>query len=197
MSRRFATAWVVALVLAGCGSSEDGGQEQADATPQVTTELMCDDSTDDDGDGMTDCDDSDCADVVDTAGACVNDEDLAIYRDLDGNVEWNKCVPGAPTGRGCLTDVDCNTTCVQENTGLSMGCSRCFAELVSCFIGNCAQQCGGGGGSPACTECVANACGQSYGDCFGRLVCEYEYGCRDTADNDGDGLIDAADPDCQ
>ena len=159
-------------------------------------ELICDDHIDQDQDGPIDCDDSDCLTVADVDGACNNAADLTLYRDLDGNVEWNKCVPGAPYGRGCFTNEDCNTTCVHENTGMSMECSRCFAKLVSCFIGSCAAECQQQPPTPACNECVATNCVADYDTCFGTLVCSYEFGCRDTVDNDGDGLRDLADPDC-
>ena len=188
------------LALAACGGSDDGDGEPAgaDAMPEYpATELSCTGGVDEDHDGATDCEDEDCLGEVAIAGNCVNEADLAIYGQLDGNVEWNKCVPGAPSGMGCLADVACNTACVSANTGLSMECSSCFGELVACLIGNCAGVCGNGGGTPECSACVEQSCGEGYRGCFGALTCSYEYGCRDTADNDGDGLIDAADDDCQ
>jgi hypothetical protein len=192
---------LVFVALAACGSSGDDDDDDVidyDAAISVPSEeLICDDGIDQDEDDATDCDDSDCLIVPDVSGACTNPADLAIYRNLNGNVEWNKCVPGAPTGRGCFTDEDCNTTCVHENTGLTEDCSRCFAKLVGCFIGSCAQPCAQQPPTQACNDCVAANCVPAYSTCFGTLVCDYEFGCADTVDNDGDDLTDAADPDCQ
>jgi len=179
---------VLFAFLLACGA---GGDPDPEGEPLSEEELVCDDGVDDDGDGDLDCDDADCAMVTnDGGGACVNEDDLAIYEDFDANLEWNKCVPS------CLTDVKCNTDCLKDNTGLSRPCSKCFAEMVECFIGSCALECYVQPPLPECGECVEAACGPSYYECFGDLVCPYETGCRDTFDNDGDGDIDGDDSDC-
>ena len=175
------------FLLLGCGADEP----VSDTEPLPAEELVCDDAVDDDGDGDLDCDDADCdLATTDGGGACVNEEDLALYVDFDANREWNKCVPT------CLTDVKCNTDCLRDNTGMTRPCSKCFAEMVECFIGNCAAACVVQPPLPECAECVDAACGDDYAECFGDLVCKYETGCRDTFDNDGDGHIDAEDSDC-
>ncbi|MBW2276313.1 MAG: hypothetical protein JRF63_02410 [Deltaproteobacteria bacterium] len=190
--------WIVmaaVMVALACDDEGGGDQPQEDAGPQ--TEAVCDDGADDDSDGDVDCDDPDCALVAASEGACINPDDMEIYAGFDANAEWNKCVPGAPYGLGCFTDVECNTQCVHDNTGISLECSGCFAELVACFIGNCATECAQQPPTEECNECVTANCGPPYTECFGELVCEYEYGCLDTMDNDGDELVDSEDPDCQ
>ncbi len=67
-----------------------------------------------------------------------------------------------------------------------------FSHLVVCIVGQCGSVCGNGGGSPTCLACIAAQCLPAYKDCFGRLVCGFEYGCRDGFDND----VDARDLDC-
>lgn len=47
-----------ALALAACGEKDDSGEPPG---PQDRPELTCDDDLDNDQDGLTDCDDSDCA----------------------------------------------------------------------------------------------------------------------------------------
>ena len=137
------------------------------------------------------CDDPACRYVPALPGACVNEADLTNLRDKDFNVEWNDCVVFG----GCQLDVDCNTACFAENTGVSSECSVCFAEMVPCLVGNCGTLCQGGM-TPDCSACIADACLPAYNECFGELVCPFEYGCRDLIDNDGDGATDAADPEC-
>ncbi len=180
---------LLALLLACGGRSTDTSNG---ATPP-TEELVCDDGIDDDLDDLLDCDDGDCLYIAATGreGACVNKPDMRKYKNLDANVEWNKCVPG------CLVDEACNTSCIAENTKLSEACSGCFAELITCFIGMCAGDCATQPPTPECGACVEANCLDDYGTCFGEPACEREYGCRDTVDNDGDGVVDAADPDCQ
>jgi hypothetical protein len=190
----------------GCPSTtdDDNGDDDNDAADDDTTdeppefETACDDGIDEDEDGDADCEDADCAYVIAEPGACVNEADLDIYVDLDGNAEWNACVPGPPYGEGCGTDVECNTACIHANTGISEDCARCFSEMVQCFLVLCGATCAQyGQGSPECVQCVADTCGPPYFTCFGELVCHREYGCADTVDNDGDELIDGDDPDCQ
>lgn len=137
-----------------------------------------------------DCDLDACRYAVEQPGACVNEADLTKIQPLNYDLEWNKCVPG------CVTNVDCNTSCFVDNTGLSEPCARCFAELVQCWIVNCASACPNGGGSPECFACVEQACMPDYQTCFGTLLCPYELACGDHFDNDGNGLVDGADPAC-
>ncbi len=184
--------WLAPWILACAGPPRDTGGPE----PVPTEEMACEDGADDDLDGLVDCDDGDCAYAAAVEGACVNRKDLRKYADFDANAEWNRCVPGPPLGQGCGVDEDCNTACVHDNTGISTGCSRCFAELVTCFIGSCAAECAQQPPTEACNTCVADACLPAYTACFGTLACPYETGCRDTVDNDGDGLVDSEDPDC-
>jgi len=179
------------LLLACSGGSSGSAVDSAQPIP--LEELVCDDGQDQDQDGALDCDDSDCKYAAATGleGACTNKKDMRKYLDLNANVEWNRCVPG------CLVDEDCNTTCLSDNTGLSQECSRCFAELVTCFISNCAAECAEQPPTAACGECVDANCNADYATCFGTPACSGEYGCADTIDNDGNGLTDAEDPECQ
>jgi hypothetical protein len=187
-------------LLVACQSTPEEPLPDDSGTPideTPATELVCNDGLDDDLDDATDCDDPDCDLVVAAEGACVNEADLALYASFDANAEWNKCVPGDPYGQGCGVDEDCNTQCVHDNTDISLDCSRCFAELVTCLVGSCAVLCAEQPPTDECFECISTNCAPGYSECFGTLVCEYEVGCRDTVDNDGDGLVDADDPDCQ
>ncbi|MBW2263060.1 MAG: hypothetical protein JRG91_13865 [Deltaproteobacteria bacterium] len=178
------------------GDAEFEAEAMDDPVEEVlpTFESVCDDGEDNDGDTLADCEDDDCtfAAVTGDTGSCINESDLTITKELNYDLEWNACVVTA----GCMTDVACNTTCFQENTGLSEDCSRCFAEMVRCIVLSCAGPCSGGGGSPECFECMGTNCSPGYSECFGELACPYEYACIDHFDNDGDTLIDYADPDC-
>ncbi len=174
-------------------STADAAPDMApDAAPLPENETVCDDGDDDDGDGDIDCDDPDCEQAVRVGGACINPGDLGAYRDIDLNVEWNKCV----VGENCIADIECNTPCFSANIGLTEPCARCFAVLVSCIFSECSNVCGGGGGSRTCLACIAAQCLPDYQNCFGQPVCAIEYGCRDGFDNDNDGDVDGRDLDC-
>jgi len=178
------------LAFVACGGTSADPAPSADGSVAATVETMCADTVDNDNDGMVDCADDDCAMAVAAAGACVNEDDLPRFRDLDYNVEWNACI-----GQ-CQLDTDCLGRCFSERNGTSLECSACFAAIIPCVVGRCAARCPNGGGSPDCLACIGSECVPAYKECFGELVCAWEYGCRDQIDNDGDGLTDSQDPDC-
>lgn len=174
------------------GDVLDVSAEDVSGEEPFLGERECTDSEDNDGDTMVDCEDEDCTYAADVPGACVNEADLSIERMMNYDMEWNACV----VYESCFIDEDCNTACFQENTGLSEGCARCFAQMVSCIVTNCATPCSGGGGSPECFECMGTECGPGYEECHGTLACPYEFACLDHFDNDGDTLVDSEDDDC-
>ncbi len=131
------------------------------------------------------CDDSACRYHVLTAGACVNEPDLMAIRDKDYNVEWNKCVVTA----GCGLDATCNSECFRDNTGVTLECAGCFADLVPCLVNNCGALCQGGM-TPDCSACIGENCVPAYQECFGALTCPFEYGCRHLLGLLGLGLRD-------
>lgn len=177
----------LALAVVGLGCSDTAPVED-----DPTSELVCDDQIDNDQDEQMDCADSDCAFVAESEGACINENDLPAFVDMDLNVEWNACVVTA----GCQLDTDCLAGCFSERNATSLECSYCFADVVPCVVSSCASVCGNGGGSPECLACIGTECTPAYRTCFGQLACEFEYGCRDGIDNDLDGATDAADDDC-
>jgi hypothetical protein len=152
----------------------------------------CFDGVDNDGDGRADCRDSDCSAAVSVEGACTNDADLPIAGRLDIQALGRACI----LGEGCLGDVTCNTLCVQERTGVSLGCAACGGGLAACVWTTCAADCAVPD-SLACAACVEDGCWPDYVACFGLLRCPFETVCGDRLDDDGDGLVDCADPDCE
>ncbi len=203
----FVTGVCALGAVCGCGdddedgsemSTDSGGDTDADVDTDTDTdeassvEVSCNDAVDEDEDGMTDCDDPDCDLVPEVEGACVNESDLEAMRFVDYNMAWNECV----AFQGCMWDIECNTTCFQETLSYSEGCARCFAEMVECWITNCASECPNGGASEECQICASTYCKPDYATCVGQLLCKYEFACGDMGDNDGDGLTDYEDPDC-
>jgi hypothetical protein len=166
-------------VSCGIGACENDGTEACNngtyeyvCTPLPATEpskeLTCDNGLDDDCDGFTDCDDSDC----DADPACQMNCEVYSDRGLcndDPNCEWvgnskrgscqeiTVCVPTGPESGFCGDgiDNDCN------------GLTDCD-DVDAC------------GSDPVCEGCVP----------------EPEI-CDDGIDNDCDGLTDANDSDCQ
>jgi len=198
------------------------GQTQCVPVPEV-----CDNATDDDCDGIVDCDDPDCTGDP----ACPS------------LIEWPNCFDGLDNDFDGLIDCEDRTDCDNEQDGTTIcGIGVCattgFIECkngaqvdsctplppqenneVSCFDGldndcnaqtDCADaNCDGALGAP--TTCGVGVCAAT-----GNLTCsggaevdtctpgtpgtegpDGDPTCTDGLDNDCDGLTDANDPDCQ
>ena len=153
---------------------------------------LCSDGIDNDQDGLVDCADDDCADIVNceenTLIAC---NDL-FDNDLDGLVD-------------CF-DPDCFqfVKCFEREEDCGDGIDNDGDGLVDCADSSCA-------GSIACQEntpftCIDGKDNDSNGlldceepACQRFLVCAEANAdaCQDGIDNDFDGLIDCADADCR
>ena len=185
-----------------CPGMDDSG------TPDAY-ETVCDNGQDEDCDGLTDCDDSDCFDhpicICDNDGYCEAGEDC----------QWcpNDCVTSisalcgngvceAGDGEDCLTcPADCDG--VQKGRASSRYCcgggggvnpvdctdARCTSDGFECVDqGASVACCGDGMCDPSETTCTCSA------DCGAPPV--NESSCTDGEDEDCDGLIDCLDPDC-
>ncbi len=155
-----------------CGSLPDGGTAYGSCTGQVLpsseqTTSQCTNGVDDDCDGLTDCEDPDCAGRRCTAnGACVGG--ACAVCSPDGGVSQ----PQGETTCNDGVDNDCDALVDCLDTASCRGRS-CGGPGAACDSdGGCA--CSGNGGAP---EAVEQSCG-------------------DGADNDCDGLADCKDPDC-
>ncbi len=158
----------------------------------VTKEL-CDNGIDDDGDGLIDCDDPDCADDP----ACevpVEICDDGIDNDGDDLVDCDD--------PDCVGDPACEVPAEICDDGIDNDGD----DLVDCEDPDCAED-------PAC-EGLVEICNNGVDDddnglvdckdpaCFGRPgpgggICEeVETRCNDGYDNDANGLTDCADPAC-
>ncbi len=140
---------------------------------------ICDDGIDNDGDGDTDCDDSDCLfDPACTGGGELCDD--GIDNDGDGQVDCDdvqdcQAFPGCDYGDGdCCTD---NGDPGCEND-LGEDCV-CAADPFCCEVT----------WDAICADVFENVCG---GACGGTP----ETNCANNVDDDGDGLVDCADADC-
>ncbi len=96
--------------------------------------------------------------------ACNNEGDLAILQTVDVEGQAGTC------GLGCITDpnrVMCASDCVSNATGLSAGCSMCFAAAIECTITNCIGSCLDPA-APACQQCqIDNGCRDVFTACSG------------------------------
>jgi hypothetical protein len=189
------SVWV-AFTLTGCLFSEapggGGSDAGADAAPEVgpSREDACGDGQDDDGDGMTDCADPDCA-----RQACAEGVPGARCEDGGGG----NCVGGEPVG-ACgddadndgdgLTDCDdpdcADRSCLCASAGCQELCDNTIDDDLDGLINE---------GCPC--DYLGNArgvCGQASKREDGRCVAPYlyqvdEFAC-DNADNDCDGQVD-------
>ena len=165
----------------------------------VTAESDCGNGLDDDGDGPIDCADSDCSSDPVCSGGLVEVCDDGVDNDLNG---WVDCDDGA-CSRFCGGTASCDNTsdltiltdtatdalfrsCTVLETGvarvnclvaggLGTGCSICISDFVAC------------GNAPACAT--------DFNLCAGVSVSPPEV-CNNRLDDNGNGLVDCADPLC-
>jgi hypothetical protein len=162
----------------GASCSDELAACLADDCPVPTTETNCTDEEDNDLDGDTDCEDTDCADHP----SCLTEE--------------LTCSGVFTCAESCGTDYQCVQACRDA------GCQSA-QQVVDALLQTCGQSCGmtcmGGLGSAECQTCLASSCPNEYAacqedDCTGTF--SFEWSCGDDADNDGDTLIDCDDDDC-
>lgn len=150
-------------------------------TSAVLPEVRCSDALDGDGDGLTDCADPDCARIPAAPGACT--DDVSRERLYDDAFEMT-C--------GLSSSAQSTEPCRLLRTA----CGACYADRNACFQAECAATCGDPAGA-GCVDCAASRCGDALDVCFGAYACGFEGRCLDAMDDDGDGLTDLEDPDCE
>ncbi len=168
----------------GTDTGVDGGPPDS-ATDAGTGAERCGDGVDNDGDGLTDCDDPDCDDrprcrPVDEV--CDND------RDDDGDDLVDCAAPDCEEDASCISTEVCNNMRDDDRDGL-IDCDdpdcddrpRCLAA-ESCDNGRDDD----GDGLVDCAD----------PDCEIDASCGTEERCDNARDDDRDGLVDCADPDC-
>jgi hypothetical protein len=107
-----------------------------------------------------------CSGIVDAAAGmlCDNDADIALIEAGGVTGAAQDC------GLGCLGDEDaslCSSRCVLENTGVTAGCSTCYADTVVCSIENCLAPCAADPTSSACGSCQLGFCIDDFNFCSG------------------------------
>lgn len=103
-------------------------------------------------------------DAPDLAGACLNEEDLAIAGGVDLEQAAFSCAPE------CLfaASLDlCVAACLEAKTGVSEDCALCHGWISTCSITSCAAACTPSPASPACLGCVEEACAVPFATCSG------------------------------
>lgn len=96
-----------------------------------------------------------------TAAACANTADEAIVGSSNVPMTSDNCALSN------IGDATATTTCVVEMTGLSAGCSGCFADASICALSECLAQCAADPSSQACADCKAAQCEPAFTDCSG------------------------------
>ncbi len=163
-----------ALLLVACGDKiapDDSGPVDTDAPVED-----CASGEDEDGDGLTDCEDEDCVGAAPCLEACTGGED----EDLDGLVD--------------CADPDCvgQTVCIEDCTS---GADEDRDGLTDCADPECV-------GIPACLEDCGSLRDEDVDglidcadpDCVDDPRCVED--CASGRDEDRDGLNDCEDPDC-
>ncbi len=179
---------IVDSVLSEGSGEDDGGTADARPDGPPSGSEICNNGVDDDGDGFTDCKDTDCA----TEPTCITDCVTSVGGSDD------PCV-GCICGSGCAPymarcqDEQCLMTfwaCLGEErscqpnpeclSGVDPDLAQRVGELLRCVCARGETEC-----QEACrpeTDC---------GDIRGPQYC-----CTDEMDNEEDGTSDCDDPDC-
>ena len=97
-------------------------------------------------------------------GACNNADDLTIVATID---DPSGVAAQCLLGGTCGMDETCIAGCIQDETGLSDGCSFCFAQAGTCAATQCLLQCINDFGSPECLGCIQESCGPAFEECAG------------------------------
>ncbi|MBI5544296.1 MAG: hypothetical protein HY901_10430 [Deltaproteobacteria bacterium] len=134
----------------------------------LRTEVFCGGGADDDGDGLTDCLDPDCAfQPCQGAGpGLCDDQGACLPNPLNCSPEGSSCGVGCTCVWGAMIEVDCTDGIDNNDNGKADCADR------ACFDKDCGPLC-------RCVQGVA-----------------LELHCTDGLDNDRDQLADCADSDC-
>jgi hypothetical protein len=193
-----------------------GGQDnfsvtvECESTGGPSGTEICFNDTDDDSDGLVDCDDPDCAlDPVCIDEECGNgiDDDGDGYADCDDTECWSDpgcnpedCDNGSDDNGNALVDCDdpmCWTDPVCNSEDCHDGIDNDGDLFEDCDDSDCF-------GTP---DCIDEICGNSLDDdgdglidcddaeCYPEPGCVQEI-CNNNFDDDGDGAMDCADPEC-
>jgi hypothetical protein len=127
--------------IAGCGDDEEDGDDDASGGG---SNVSCDPNGD---------------------GTCQNEQDCPSVTSGDARESAQLC------GQGCLQDPDpgmCAVGCIVMETGMTTGCSACYAGVVGCAFDNCLDQCNPNAASEECTQCQIDAgCRADFDACSG------------------------------
>ncbi len=148
----------------------------------------CDDLVDNDGDGLVDCADEDCADEA----ACLGESQTGSCSDgvdNDGN-GWIDC--NDPQCRGdssCRGPENCSDG-IDNNGDGDVDCDDSLCTLGSICLGFEVCNDGTDNDGDGDVDCADEDCSES-------VRCANPEICDDGTDNDGDGLVDCDDSECR
>ncbi|OJT24936.1 hypothetical protein BO221_11115 [Archangium sp. Cb G35] len=160
-----------------------------DGACKTRGEQLCEDDTDDDGDGAKDCADSDCdlqtrlCKAGDTAKNCI-----CVDRTI-GEANCGDGIDNEPIPDGFIDCVE--EECTNKSCGTGCVCSNYVKKEIVCSDG--INNDGNEGIDCADPDCANQSCGTGCTCTGGKAV---ETVCSDGINNDGTEGIDCADSDC-
>ncbi len=153
--------------------------------------------------------DNDCDGTVDEGCACIPGETRACYSGSGDDIGIGACSAGVET---CVADADgsdwdaCSGEVLPSDEDCDGGdedCDGVIDEGCSCVLGTTRACYGGSAGTAgvgACMdgmqECLGTGTSSAWGACSGEVRPRTEV-CSGGGDEDCDGLVDCADPDCE
>jgi hypothetical protein len=140
------------------GVSEDSGVAADSGDPNDSGQQQQDDAGEQDAGDPVDGGDQDGGVA---SGACTNPADEMIHTNNDVTAIVEMCASDCFGGRPCTRD------CIMMNAGLSMECTECYVDIISCTIQNCIGDCAGSD-SAACEMCrEESGCTAEFATCSG------------------------------
>ena len=168
-----------------CSCGGNGGAAE-------TSETTCGDTRDNDCDGMADCLDSQCKDMVCGLNGQTCKSSVCICSGNGGSAQAVEiqCTDGKDND--CDGLIDCaDSTCEGRSCGTGCSCVAAVKAEVICTGG--ADEDGDGLADCADSDCAGRSCGAG---CVCSGAVKVETVCGNATDDDGDGLTDCADSNC-
>ncbi len=200
-------AVLLGFTLSGCGDSSSGTSGtggDTNTTVVENTPEMCQDGTDNDGDGSTDCDDSGCQGFVFCMAPAENNAEVCQdSHDNDGDGKTDCEDPGCAGFVFCQPPAENTAEACQDGTDNDGdGATDCDDSGCAGFVfcqppeEDTAEACQDGtdNDGDGATDCDDPGCA-------GFVFCQPSLentttACTDGSDNDGDTFVDCEDPDC-
>ena len=142
----------------------EGTSGDLETTSEVAPQV---DATDEDAPDPEDGGADDSGTEEPLVAACLNPNDLTIIHDADNDIQGD----AGSFGQSCMGSTDmtaCTIAKLLEKHSLTVGCSTCFAEVLTCIVERCLLKCAADPSSDTCACCQeTKGCSPEFFACSG------------------------------